>query len=126
MRMMWSKIQFTVYRLQFTVRNLSFTFFNSPSKEHPMAAIQTFEEILAWQKARELCKAIGKLIDEGRFRKNFSMIDQMERASGSVMHNIAEGFERGGNREFLQFLYVSKGSCGELRSQLTRAFDRGY
>jgi four helix bundle protein len=91
-----------------------------------MAAFKTFEEIHAWQKARELCKRIGKVVDEGRFRKNFSLIDQIERSSGSIMDNIAEGFERGGNREFLQFLYIAKGSCGEFRSQLYRTCDRGY
>lgn len=91
-----------------------------------MATFKTFEDIQAWQKARELCRTIGKVIDEGKFRKNFSLIDQIERSSGSIMDNIAEGFERGGNREFLQFLYISKASCGEFRSQLYRALDRSY
>lgn len=91
-----------------------------------MSTFKTFEDILAWQKARELCKLIGKIIDEGRFKRNFSLIDQIERSTGSIMDNIAEGFERGGNREFLQFLYISKGSCGEFRSQLFRTIDRGY
>lgn len=91
-----------------------------------MATFKTFEDIQAWQKAKELCAIIGKVIDEGKFQKNFSLIDQMERSSGSIMDNIAEGFERGGNREFLQFLYIAKGSCGEFRSQLYRANDRKY
>lgn len=91
-----------------------------------MATFKTFEDIQAWQKARDLCKKIGSFIDEGKFRKNFSLIDQIERSSGSIMDNIAEGFERGGNREFLQFLYIAKASCGEIRSQLYRAFDRSY
>ena len=91
-----------------------------------MATIKTFEDILAWQKARTLYKIIGVYIDNERFKKNFSLIDQIERSSGSIMDNIAEGFERSGNREFLQFLYISKGSCGELRSQLYRALDRKY
>jgi four helix bundle protein len=91
-----------------------------------MAAIKTFEDIIAWQKARQLCSVIGEYIDGGKFKRNFSLIDQLERSSGSIMDNIAEGFERGGNREFLQFLYISKGSCGELRSQLYRALDRKY
>lgn len=91
-----------------------------------MATIKSFEDILAWQKSRELCKIIGRYIDSGRFEKNFSLIDQIERSSGSIMDNIAEGFERSGNREFLQFLYVSKGSCGEFRSQIYRAYDRKY
>jgi four helix bundle protein len=91
-----------------------------------MATFKTFEDIQAWQKAKELCSIIGKIIDEGKFQKNFSLIDQMERSSGSIMDNIAEGFERGGNREFLQFLYIAKGSCSEFRSQLYRAKDRTY
>jgi four helix bundle protein len=91
-----------------------------------MATIKSFEDILAWQRARELNKVIGSYIDEGRFKKNFGLIDQIERSAGSIMDNIAEGFERSGNREFLQFLYISKGSCGEFRSQLYRALDRYY
>lgn len=91
-----------------------------------MATIKSFEDILAWKKARDLCKIVGSYIDEGRFKKNFSLLDQIERSSGSIMDNIAEGFERSGNREFLQFLYISKGSCGEFRSQLYRTLDRNY
>jgi four helix bundle protein len=91
-----------------------------------MATITSFEDIQAWQKAKTLCHLVGGYIDDGRFKKNFSLVDQMERSSGSIMDNIAEDFERSGNREFLQFLYISKGSCGEFRSQIYRAFDRGY
>ncbi|MFI5132278.1 MAG: four helix bundle protein [Chitinophagales bacterium] len=91
-----------------------------------MATIKKFEEIISWQKARELNKIVGKYIDEDRFRKNFRLIGQIEGSAGSIMDNIAEGFERSGNKEFIQFLYVSKGSCGEFRSQLYRAVDRNY
>jgi len=91
-----------------------------------MATFKKFEEIIAWQKARELNKKVGKFIDEGRFKRNFRLIDQIEGSAGSIMDNIAEGFERSGNKEFLQFLYISKGSCGEFRSQLYRALDRNY
>lgn len=91
-----------------------------------MATIKTFEEILAWQKARDLNRKIGSYIDSGRFKHNFRLIGQLEGSAGSIMDNIAEGFERSGNREFLQFLYISKGSCGEFRSQLYRALDRQY
>jgi four helix bundle protein len=91
-----------------------------------MATIKKFEEIKAWQKARELNNTVGNYIDTGRFKKNFRLIDQIEGSAGSIMDNIAEGFERSGNREFLQFLYISKGSCGEFRSQLYRALDRSY
>ncbi|MBL7749238.1 MAG: four helix bundle protein [Chitinophagaceae bacterium] len=91
-----------------------------------MATIKRFEEIISWQKARELNKIIGKHIDGGKFKRSYKLIDQIERSGGSIMDNIAEGFERGGNREFLQFLYIAKGSCGEFRSQLYRAVDREY
>ena len=91
-----------------------------------MATIEKFEEILSWKEARELNRIIGKLIDEDRFKKNFKLIGQIEGAAGSIMDNIAEGFERGGNKEFIQFLFIAKGSCGELRSQLYRAIDRTY
>lgn len=91
-----------------------------------MSTFKKFEEIVSWQKARELNKTLGKYIDEGRFNKSYKLISQIEGSAGSIMDNIAEGFERGGNREFIQFLYISKGSCGEFRSQLYRAADRGY
>lgn len=91
-----------------------------------MSTFKKFEEIVSWQKARELNKALGKHIDEGKFNKRYKLISQIEGSAGSIMDNIAEGFERGGNREFIQFLYISKGSCGEFRSQLYRAADRGY
>ena len=91
-----------------------------------MSTFKKFEEIHAWQKARDLNKKIGEFVDSGRFQKNFRLINQIEGSAGSIMDNIAEGFERSGNREFLQFLYISKGSCGEFRSQLYRAVDRNY
>jgi four helix bundle protein len=91
-----------------------------------MATIERFEQIISWQEARILNKNIGDLIDGGRFKKSFRLINQIEGSAGSIMDNIAEGFERGGNKEFIQFLYIANGSCGELRSQLYRAFDRSY
>lgn len=91
-----------------------------------MATIKTFEELDAWKLSRELCNKIGALIDRGCFEKNFRLIGQIEGSSGSVMDNIAEGFERGTRLEFIQFLGYSKGSCGEFRSQLYRALDRKY
>lgn len=91
-----------------------------------MSTIKKFEEIISWKEARELNKILGKLIAEKRFEHNYRLINQIEGAAGSIMDNIAEGFERGGNREFIQFLFTSKGSCGELRSQLYRALDRNY
>jgi four helix bundle protein len=91
-----------------------------------MSTFTRFEDIISWKEARQLNKTIGNLIDSERFKKNYRLIGQIEGSSGSIMDNIAEGFERGGNKEFVQFLYISKGSCGELRSQLYRALDRNY
>ena len=91
-----------------------------------MAGFKKFEEIEAWKKARELCKLIYKITLKDKFSKDFSLKDQIKRSSGSVMDNIAEGFERGGKKEFVQFLYISKSSSAETKSQLYRALDYGY
>jgi four helix bundle protein len=91
-----------------------------------MATIKSFEEIEAWRLARRLCADIYKLTLEGSFAKDFELRNQINRSSGSIMNNIAEGFERGGNNEFIHFLSIAKGFCGEVRSQLYRAFDRKY
>ncbi len=91
-----------------------------------MAKIERFEDIVSLKEARVLNKILGDLIDGGRFKQNYRLINQIEGSAGSIMDNIAEGFERGGNKEFIQFLYIAKGSCGELRSQLYRALDRNY
>ncbi len=91
-----------------------------------MATIQTFEEIVSWQEARLLNQKIGTLIDTGNFKSSFRLINQIEGSAGSIMDNIAEEFERGSNKEFIQFLYIAKASCGELRSQLYRSLDRKY
>ena len=91
-----------------------------------MATIKRFEDLVAWKVSRELCNKIGSLIDSEAFKKNFRLIGQVEGSSGSIMDNIAEGFERGTRAEFIVFLGYSKGSCGELRSQLYRALDRKY
>jgi four helix bundle protein len=91
-----------------------------------MSTFNKFEDIIAWQKARELCKLINVLTDKQKFSKDFKLISQIKGSSGSAMDNIAEGFERGGNKEFIQFLFISKGSAGETRSQLYRALDNNY
>jgi four helix bundle protein len=91
-----------------------------------MATIKRFEDLDAWKLGREVCNKLGILIANGVFEKNFRLIGQIEGSSGSIMDNIAEGFERGSKGEFLVFLGYSKGSCGELRSQLYRALDRKY
>ena len=81
---------------------------------------------VAWQKARELTRAIYEVTRRGAFAKDYGLTGQMQRAAVSIMSNIAEGFERGGLAEFHQFLSTAKASCGELRSQLHIAFDVGY
>ncbi len=91
-----------------------------------MATIKKFEDIESWKLGRELAFKVGKHIDEGKFKRSYRLIHQIEGSSGSVMDNIAEGFERGTKLEFIQFLGYSKGSCGEFRSQLYRALDRNY
>lgn len=87
---------------------------------------KSFEDLPVWQKARELVKYIYYLTKKEAFSKDFSLVDQIRRASTSVMNNISEGFERGSNTEFIQFLYISKGSAGETRTQLYIALDQEY
>jgi four helix bundle protein len=82
-----------------------------------------FEDLPIWQKARELSQSVYTLTTTPEFNKDLRFRDQIRSSSGSVMDNIAEGYERGGNKEFLNFLYIAKGSCGETRSQSYRAFD---
>lgn len=91
-----------------------------------MAKIEKFEDLQVWQLAREICQDIWALFDATSLGKDYDLRNQMSRCSGSVMDNIAEGFERNGTREFIQFLSISKGSCGELKSQLYRASDRKH
>ncbi len=91
-----------------------------------MSSIGCFEDIDAWQKARELTREIYALSNEGLFARDFGLRDQIRRASVSIMSNIAEGFERGSNKEFIQFLYIAKGSAGEVRAQLYVALDQTY
>lgn len=88
--------------------------------------IEKFEDLFAWQKARELTKSIYMLTKMGEFLKDFGLRDQIRRAAVSIMSNVAEGFERGGRSEFHQFLVIAKGSCAELRSQLYVAIDANY
>lgn len=91
-----------------------------------MATVKDFEELAIFQKARKLSKMIYPITQRGEFKYDTRFVQQIHAAAGSIMDNIAEGFERGGNKEFLNFLYISKGSCGEVRSQLIRANDVGY
>jgi four helix bundle protein len=89
-------------------------------------SVKKFEDLPVWQKARSLSLFVFQLTQERDFNKDFRFRDQIRSSSGSIMDNIGEGFERGGNKEFCQFLYIAKGSCGETRSQSWRAFDFKY
>ncbi|MBN8701530.1 MAG: four helix bundle protein [Bacteroidetes bacterium] len=91
-----------------------------------MATIDRFEDLIAWQKAKKLALGVYTLTNVGIFSKDFGLRDQVRRSSISVVSNIAEGFERKGNREFLQFLYISLGSLGELKTQIEIAFELNY
>jgi len=91
-----------------------------------MEQIKRFEDLEVWKLARELTRQIYILTKKDLFRKDFRFVSQITAASGSIMDNIAEGFERNGNKEFLQFLFIAKGSCGEVQSQLYRALDCEY
>ncbi len=91
-----------------------------------MIEIKRLEDIEAWQKARQLVRDVYEITSVGAFAKDFGLRDQIRRAAISVMSNIAEGFERGGDKEFLQFLSLAKASCGEVRSQLYAAHDQKY
>lgn len=88
--------------------------------------IERFEDFIVWQRARQLTRGVYHASSKGPFARDFGLRDQLRRAAVSVMANIAEGFERGGRREFHQFLSISKASCAELRSGLYVALDAEY
>lgn len=91
-----------------------------------MATIAKFEDILAWEKGRELTRLVYRQTNSSPFSRDFGLNDQIRRAAVSITSNIAEGFERDGTKEFVQFLTYAKGSCGEVRSQLYVALDEQY
>jgi four helix bundle protein len=91
-----------------------------------VTTFRSFEDIQAWQLARALTKDVYTLSGQGELGRDYGLRDQMRRASVSIMANIAEGFERNSNREFIQYLSIAKGSAGEVRSQLYVAHDLGY
>ena len=88
-----------------------------------MATFKRFEDIDAWQKSRILAKQINEITLSPIFKENQELKWQIKKSAGSIMDNIAEGFERGGKKEFIQFLSISKGSAGEIRSQIYRSID---
>lgn len=91
-----------------------------------MANFKCFEEITAWQKARELTNEIYSVTRQNDFARDYGLCGQIQRASVSIMSNIAEGYERSGQKEFHRFLSIAKGSAGEVRCQLYVARDQGY
>ena len=91
-----------------------------------MSQINTFEEIIAWQKARTFNKRIYEITSNEFFKKDFDLARQLRRASVSISSNISEGFERNTDKEFIHFLYIAKGSSAEIRSQLYLALDLNY
>jgi four helix bundle protein len=91
-----------------------------------MSPFKKFEEILAWQKARQLCKEIYLITNTGKFGNDFSLKDQIRRSRVSVMANIAEGFDRRGDKEFARFLNISKASLSEVKSHLYVDYDVDY
>jgi four helix bundle protein len=96
------------------------------SDEKKKERIDKFEDLIAWQKTRELTKEVYQISRRGAFAKDLGLTGQIQRASVSIMSNIAEGFERGGRGEFHQFLSVAKASCAEVRSLLYVALDIEY
>lgn len=91
-----------------------------------MAKINRFEDLQSWQKARQLANYIYDLTEQPKFSKDFKLRDQIQGAAGSVMHNIAEGFDSGANPEFIRFLKMSRRSASEVQSELYLALDRKY
>jgi four helix bundle protein len=89
-------------------------------------AIENFEDLNVWKRARELVNLIYRITRSKKFSEDKGLVDQIRRASVSILSNISEGFERGSNVEFIQFLYIAKASCGEVRCQLLIASDQGY
>lgn len=85
-----------------------------------------FEDLEVWKLAREVTKLIYGISSDGAFSRDFALANQIRRASISIVSNIAEGFERNGDKEFLQFLAIAKGSCGEVRAQVYVALDQNY
>ncbi len=88
--------------------------------------IERFEDLEVWKGARDLCKFVYEITATEPFSKDYKFRDQMRSVSGSIMDNIAEGFGRGGNKELMNFLSISNGSCHEVRSQSYRTFDCNY
>ncbi|MDD2287009.1 MAG: four helix bundle protein [Paludibacter sp.] len=119
--LMQSDVSFVTNNEQQTTNNKQQT-----TNNKTMSTWKSFEEIEVWQLAREFCNHIFKIMQYEGLKHDYALKDQINRSSGSVMDNIAEGFGRGGTKEFINFLSIAKGSTDESRSQLHRIFDRKY
>jgi len=91
-----------------------------------MGKVERFEDLEIWQLAREICNDVQIIANKSDLKKDYRLYNQIDGSSGSAMDNIAEGFERGGNKEFHQYLSISKASIGETRSQMYRVYDRNF
>jgi four helix bundle protein len=91
-----------------------------------MSGVKNFEDLRCWQSARELCRLIYTFTRKEKFSRDYTLVNQIRNSSGSGMDNMSEGFDRAGNKEFIQFLAVSRGSIAETKSQIYRALDQNY
>jgi four helix bundle protein len=94
--------------------------------DKPTGKVKNFEDLHVYAQARALANEVYRLTRAAAFVRDFGLVDQVRRAAVSVLSNIAEGYERGSSAEFIQFLFIAKGSCGEVRAQLSIARDQGY
>src|SRR5262249_24801969 len=120
--------QVACYRLQVKSQRLTCPrpIYSRNQKGKIVATVHQFEDLHVWQEARNLVRDVYQIAKETHFKRDFNLRDQITRASTSTMSNIAEGFERGTRKEFIQFLNIAKGSNGEVRSQLYVALDQNY
>lgn len=91
-----------------------------------MSSFRSFEDMEVWQKARKLIVTVYQVTNQAGFSKDYYLVNQIRKSAVSIISNIAEGVERDGNKELINFLYIAKGSCGELRCQLYIALDQNY
>ena len=117
---------FAFWNLQFGIWNLESAIWNLEFKICLMSKIEAFEDLEVWKMAFECANLVYDITSVGKFSQDYGLREQIRRASVSVFSNIAEGFERDGNKEFANFLTIAKGSCGEVRAQAKFAFHREY
>lgn len=111
---------------KYLVPSISYLVKTNIGETSTVPPIRRFEELVAWQKARELTRLVYEVTQDGKFARDFGLSSQIQRATVSVMSDIVEGFERGSQAEFYRFLMIAKASCAEVRSQLYIGLDIGY